>query len=182
MTTNQLGIAISQHLPTPAPRRPNPSVSSPPGAKTPPNRGSSAPNKPNDWPSRPQNADSPRKTNPNGAAILSKAQRSRMDLPNIGAQCTPISPLKSQISNPQPCAAALSSTAPNKPNFRSVHFVISGSCEMRYAKSGRQARAQNKPKQSQLANPVRRYAPRWQDRPIPRIMPRLSTRRRMDNG
>jgi hypothetical protein len=209
MTTNQLGIPISQHRYPPAPRRPNPSVSSPPGAKTSPNRQPSAPNKPNNRPSRPENADPPRKTNPNK--------------PNIGARRTPVSPLKSQISNPQPCAAPLSSSAPNKPNrrrrpersrtdliltalfpfapnkpnCRSVHFVISGSCEMRYAKSGRQARVKNKPNQTQLAqailsatqwsrtdlaNPARRYAPRWQDRPIPRIMPRLSTRRRMDNG
>jgi hypothetical protein len=207
MTTIQLGIPISQHRYPPAPPRPNPSGSSPPGAQTPPNPRPAAPNKPNNRPPRPQNADPPRETNPIAAGVLSvvewiceailiqplalsaapaesngKAQRSRMDLPNIDARLTPISPLKCQISNPQPCTAALSSAAPNKPNFREPYVAISASCEMCYAESGPQARAQNKPRQSQCANPGRRDAPRWQDRPIPRIMPRLSTRRRMENG
>jgi hypothetical protein len=47
MTTEQLGIPISQHTYPPAPHRPNLPISRPPGVETPPIRQRTAPNKPN---------------------------------------------------------------------------------------------------------------------------------------
>jgi hypothetical protein len=135
MTTHQLGFTTSDPPATPVHRHPNARISRPLFAELAPNRHATARNKPNNRLSWPQNADHPEKQS--------------QFKPNLGGPLSPISSLKSQISDTRGRPRALSSPAPNKANLPGPGIPLRRVYAVAYVElrplAGAQKQSQSKP-------------------------------------
>lgn len=126
------------------------------------------------------------------------------------SQSNPISPLQSRSTGGSRWKPGLVAWGTNKPNLPGPCIIVNDFSVICYNESGRPARAENKPNQSQFPRRNRGLAGgtpglsratsrdleprrglylsplsrprRWRGRPISPIMPRLSTLRRTKNG